>query len=209
MPQKKFVAGSMGPYLYNDDDAYPSHYGDPFAGEYMQAFFSEGQGKILEAPTEDEHVVRLVDLAGAVPLGKITATSMSVVTGTLTSGTVTDTQVWNDGNEVNVTEAASTPGYDVQFTFDSLTDVKGILTSVFYDGASTHQVELQIYNYDTTSWETVTQIAFSLGYNLVSVVLPVDSADYMSSGEAKARFYHISAGNASHNIYINYIAILQ
>jgi len=208
MAEQRFVAGSMGPWLYNDADEYPSQYGS-FEGETMESFITTGQGRVMGTPTHEEHVIRLKDFSSVVPLNKVQPDSLSVVTGSLASGTVDDTKVWNDGNNIAVDEAASTPGYDVQFTFENVTDIKEIATSVHYSGTSTHRVELQIYNYIDTAWETVTQIVTGLGYSLVSVNFPADSDDYISSSQSKIRFYHVSAGNASHDLYVNYIGILQ
>ena len=143
-----------------------------------------------------------------------TANSMSVVTGTLTSGTVTDTQTWQDGNIVDVTEVTGVPGFDVQFTFTSVTDFCEIGISAYYVGSATHVAEIQIYDYTNTTWRTLyTLPGTSMGFNYRFSDLPIPvatrQADYINgSDEVLIRFYHPTTGNASHDLYIDYVSIV-
>ena len=75
----------------------------------------------------------------------------------------------------------------------------------------THQVELQIYNNNTTTWDTIVQVPSSLGYNTRYVNFPLPSdKDYINASmQSLVRVYHVNGGNASHDIYIDFIAILN
>lgn len=92
--QKHFCAGSLGPYIYDDEDTYGgvSH---PFYGEYMVAFISEGQGFIMEAPTLPEHVVRLKDLQSQ-------DGSNLVLTNVPTFDPHNVGQIWNSGGTLKI-----------------------------------------------------------------------------------------------------------
>jgi hypothetical protein len=135
-----------------------------------------------------------------------------VVTGTLTAGDITDTQTWNDGNILHISEAASTPGFDIQFTLTGLEDIRRICSNVYYAGSATHQVEWQIYNATTAAWDTLQQVPDSLGYNYRFTNFPADNvSDYIdpNTNETIIRLYHVSAGNTAHDIYIDYISIMR
>lgn len=68
MAQKKIFGGSsVGPLLYDDSIALDDPDGD-FAGVDFHALVTDGQLWVEEAPSLDEHVVRLVDLASAAGL---------------------------------------------------------------------------------------------------------------------------------------------
>ncbi len=142
------------------------------------------------------------------------AASMTVTTGTLTSGTVTDVQTWGDGNTVNISEVTGAPGYDVLFTFTGVTDFKRIGISSYYDGSASHHCELQVYDDTNTTWRILWTFSSGAGYNFrfsdIPVTRVVRLADYInSSNEVKIRFYHPTTGNASHDLYIDYVGIID
>lgn len=139
-----------------------------------------------------------------------TAASMTVTTGTLSSGTVTDTQTWGDGNSVNVSEVTGVPGFDVLFTFTSVTDFCFIGISGYYDG--THHAEIQIFDDANSTWRVLWTFGDGAGFNYRFSDLPVSEAtraDYINgSSEVKIRFYHPTTGNASHDLFIDYVSII-
>jgi hypothetical protein len=142
-----------------------------------------------------------------------TAASMTVTTGTLSSGDVTDTQTWADGNEVNVSEVAGVPGFDVRFTFTGVTDFCRIGISGYYDGSTTHHCEIQIYDDTNAVWRTLWTFSNGMGHNYRFSDLPVPVAtrlaDYISgTNEVLIRFYHPTSGNASHDLFIDYVSLI-
>jgi hypothetical protein len=142
-----------------------------------------------------------------------TAASMTVTAGTLSSGTVSDTQTWQDGNAVNISEVAGVPGFDVLFTFTGVSDFCRIGISAYYSGITTHRSEVQIYDDANTTWRILWTFSTSDGYNYRYSDLPVSSgvrkADYInSSNEVKIRFYHPVTGNNAHDLFIDYISII-
>ena len=137
-----------------------------------------------------------------------TADSVSVVAGGTPVGTIAGVQTWNDGSVYQVPEVAATPGFDIRFTIGTVKSFSHISSNVLYSGASTHQVEWQIYNVTEDQWDTLTQVPHGFGYNFRYIDFPNDNADYINtSGQVIIRLYHISAGNAAHDIYIDYLAL--
>ena len=60
MTEKKIYIGSNGPYLFEDDELIADEDSD-FDGELRHCIVSNRQGLITEAPTEDDHILRLSD----------------------------------------------------------------------------------------------------------------------------------------------------
>lgn len=139
-----------------------------------------------------------------------TPASVSVVAGGTPVGTVSGAQTWNDSTVYQVPEVAATPGFDVQFTFTNVQRITHIASNVRYSGSLTHQVEWQIYNNTDAAWETITQVTNGMGYNYRYVDFPNDFRDYINtSKETLVRLYHVSEGNAAHNVYVDYIALVS
>lgn len=65
MAEKKIYIGSVGPFLFDDDDPIDDPDGD-FTGVHQKALVSDKQMMITEAPSANEHVLRLQDLAGRI-----------------------------------------------------------------------------------------------------------------------------------------------
>jgi len=125
------------------------------------------------------------------------------------SDAVSDLQTILDGNIYAIQEAAATPGINLECNFVNITHINFIYVRAYYDGSATHSVRIQLYNYNTTTYDTFWSMVPVLDYQLLSLpIFPlVDSADYIDSGAAKVRFYHTESGNASHDLYIDYVAI--
>jgi len=143
-----------------------------------------------------------------------TANSMTVTTGTLTSGNVASTQTWQDGSEVHITEVTGVPGFDVKFVFTSIANFCRVGISAYYAGSATHVCQIQIYDHTNTTWRNLWHLpGTALGHNYRYSDMPVSQAtilaDYISgSDEVWIRFYHPTSGNASHDLYIDYVSII-
>jgi len=59
----KYYVGSLGPYLYDDNDPVNDPDGD-FTGEKFKSFLSTGQLKIQAPPTGEGELVRYQDILG-------------------------------------------------------------------------------------------------------------------------------------------------
>ncbi len=141
----------------------------------------------------------------------LTPAVQTVNTGTLSSGTVSDVQTWQDGNEVHITEVTGVPGFDVEYRIDNVSTFSEVMVGFYYVGSSTHECQVQIYDDTNTAWkELLSQSGAGLSHNLRYVAFPDDPADYInSSDQVKLRFYHPQNGNASHDLYIDYVSIIS
>jgi len=149
-------------------------------------------------------------MAGDITRTFATPTTQTVTTGTLSSGSVTDVQTWQDGNEVHISEVTGVPGFDVRYTFTNVTDFSEIMCSFYYEGSSTHDCQFQIYDDTNAVWkEFFTQAGAGLSHNTRFSPFPLDTSDFINgSDQVIIRFYHPQSGNASHDLYIDYVALI-
>lgn len=138
-----------------------------------------------------------------------TPASVTVVDGGTPVGTVSDMQVLLDGNEYNLPEASGTPGFDLEVNFTTVLSVKGIVVRAYYEGSSSHHVDMKIRNYDTAADDTIINFQDAEDYNYRTILIP-DDTDYIDgSGNSQITFYHPDNGTPAHDMYIDYIAILS
>jgi hypothetical protein len=138
-----------------------------------------------------------------------TPDSLTVSTGTVNSGDVDSVKVLSDGDVLDVQEVAGVPGFDIIFDFINVGTINQLRYHTRYDGGAGHTVNVQLYNYNTSAWDTLTTEAESLDY-IYSAIPVTSSSDYVdSSGNARARLYHVDAGIAAHQQYVDFIALAQ
>lgn len=133
--------------------------------------------------------------------------TLTVTTGTLTAGTVADLQE-TGGTTVHITEVTGTPGFDVELDFSDLGYVAGYSVKAYYAGSASHDVRLEIYNYTTTAWDTLAVLSTEGGSLWHWYSGRIRDTDYLSAEAAKLRFYHYSAGDAAHDLYIDFVSLL-
>lgn len=130
---------------------------------------------------------------------------------TLNDGTsanaVADLQALLDGNTYEITEAASTPGIDLEIEFVNVVSFNWVMVRANYVGSATHAVRIQLYNNDATDYDSITTIENGIGAKQYLALVPDDDA-YISSGVVTVRLYHTEAGNASHDLYVDYVGLL-
>lgn len=145
---------------------------------------------------------------GDLSLVYTSATSVTLNTGSSAS-VVADLQTMLDGNVYHIDEVAGVPGFDLEVNFTSIAEISAIYWRAYYNGTATHGCRVQLYNYNTTTWDTYfTELGDELDYS-VHFIPVQDDSDYISSGNAKIRFYHTESGNASHDMYIDYVALVS
>ena len=149
----------------------------------------------------DADVVKLETFYAAVPV------SVTLTAGTSTS-TVADLTTLLDGVVYHIDEAAATPGQHLECTFAGVERIDWLLTRLWYDGTATHSIRVQLYNYVTAAWDTYLTVPTGIDYTTFNALVK-DATNYISSGAAKVRFYHSEAGNASHNLDIDYVALVS
>lgn len=136
--------------------------------------------------------------------------SINIIVGTPT-GTVADIQSWADGNVLQIAEVAATPGMDLEMLFTNVKSIRRIGLSMYYDGSSTHWIEIQIWNYTEAAWKTIWTFSKDGGLNYRYSDLSAGSDDdYIdASGNAKLKMVHPTAGNAAHDAFIGYAALIR
>ena len=129
------------------------------------------------------------------------ADTLTISNGTPT-GDIGDTQIWHDGNELQVAEVAGVPGIYATFDFENVETIRYVHTTCYYIGSATHWVSIEIYNYTTTAWDPLASI--EAGNAMHSYLLPVlDYTDYINaSNQSIVRYYHPTTGNNAHDLYI-------
>jgi hypothetical protein len=183
-------------------------------------------GKIVESGTAELTIGAIVDgstlirsgttIAGSV-INQIptryTPTSITKVSGGTPVGSVTDIQTLLDGNVYTLPEAVGTPGYEltIDFTDTVLVVPWAVAFRWQYDGSITHDVTFDIYDYNAVAFKQLQHIEVNTdGFWAGLLPLPAVMTNYITGGDTmQFRLIHNSAGNAAHNLYIDYIALVR
>jgi hypothetical protein len=123
-----------------------------------------------------------------------TAAGATLSAGSDTIGSLTrDLQVQLDGNVYQIGEEATTPGAQLDVTFENVTSISNIVMRGYYAGGTTHAVRLQMYNYSCGTWDTIhtikTAIDFEQHFKAVTY-----SSNYISDGTVQTRIIHSELG---------------
>lgn len=173
----------------------PNHSGD------------HSRGRVNTTPVQDTDLVNKAYVDASV-----TGTSVNVSANgvTLNDGNSTDTvadlQVLLDGNNYHVNEEAGVPGLDLEVDFTGVTAINKIVIKAYYNGSATHGVRVQLYNYTTTSWDTIHTLNSKEDFEQSFKSIP-DDTDYISATNAIIRFYHTESGTASHDLYVDWCGL--
>lgn len=155
-------------------------------------------------PTWEERGLTAAEVAGMLAPDYYLCDSLTATNGTVGAGSHTDLHAVG-GNAVRIDEASGTPGMLVTLAYSGVDALTAWQARIRYVGS--HDVHLQLYNYDTASWDTLDTFTNSADYVLHSGVI-ADGAPYFDGGgNAQLRFYHDAAGNPSHDLFIDYAVI--
>ena len=138
----------------------------------------------------------------------IVPVSTTITAGGTPVGTVTNLQTHNDGNVYQVPEVGGTPGFDIKLNFSRVKRLSGIVTNTRYTGSTSHDVTIGLWNYVTAAYDRLLLFSSTATYSTYRTVLIPDDTNYISGGIAQMVVYHETAGNPTHNIYIDYAAII-
>jgi hypothetical protein len=123
-----------------------------------------------------------------------------------TSGGVAGTQTLFDGTVYKIEEDNTTPAIDVEFVFSGITKISKIVVSAYYLGAVSHAVRINLWNYTDVRWDTFHTLMTGLDYEQHFKTVP-DDTKYICDGNAKIQLYHTENGIASHELYVDYMAL--
>ena len=134
------------------------------------------------------------------------ASNISNVTGINTGGNLQSILIENDGNTYNLSEVSGIPGFNVQINFTNVTQFNQIYFNIWYTDGSGHEVDIQLYNFNTSSWNTFGVLP---GDTMLSVQTFGVGSDgfYINNSKVMLRIYHVSNGNPVHRLYIDYAVL--
>ena len=122
---------------------------------------------------------------------------------------VSDIQTPFDGNALTWDEVTGAPGINLSVNFTNVTVVRGVVLRAYYEGSSSHQVNVSLHNYETVAEDIIIRLDDSSNpdYNYRTILIP-DGSDYISGGAAQINFIHPITGNNTHDLFIDYVALL-
>jgi hypothetical protein len=141
-------------------------------------------------------------------------TAVNTVVGTVIADGVINTSVI-DGSYHEVLEIAGSPAFDIRYTFKVIgNSANRAIHTGLYNGSVPHNVEWQIKNAVDLAWEDAkdgtkdfynSQIDHDVGLSLLT---PLDHY-YNSLNQVFVRMYHTSAGNTSHQMKTDRLALFD
>ncbi len=138
------------------------------------------------------------------------AEAMTINAGTnIGSSVVADVQTFADGNWAQIEEVAATPGFDIEFGFTGVKKFHGIYVRISYEGSSSHYATVELYNYTRSIYDTLWERLGTVSdWQSIHIPIPISSDNYTSDGVVTIKINHPANGNAAHNVYIDYIALV-
>lgn len=116
----------------------------------------------------------------------------------------------DDADSYDTDELAATPGSDVQAVFSGVVDFNQVQIHTAYDGNPAHiiRIDLDKTPFNWSSFDTIlADIDDNSGNFIFNAITVASAGQYINSGEVRLRFYHSSAGNATHDFFIDYCAL--
>ena len=116
----------------------------------------------------------------------------------------------DDADSYDTDEISATPGFDIQAVFTGVTDFNQVQIHTAYDGNPAHviRIDLDKAPFNWSSFDTIlADIDDSSGDFVFNAITVASAGQYINSGEVRLRFYHSSAGNATHDFFIDYCAL--
>lgn len=161
----------------------------------------------------NDHQIRLNNL----PVWeKIEAASVTLNAGGSVSG-VTDLRTANDGNVYHINEVAGAPGLQLIVDFEGIQEFVTVNILAGYDGSTVHAVNTELYNWSVGAWykfgscQHCESAAGTIFENHDFYVYA--PGEYIGTGANKGnvrvRFNHPMAGNASHDLDIDVVALYK
>ena len=139
-------------------------------------------------------------------------TSIIVNVGTHDSGNLAST-FFVDGDTYDISETVGTPAWIISFNWtnvDQDANSLWVLIYSFYDGNLVHDIDLQLYNFTSTTWTDIAHIPDMVGFEWINASIydlriPNDFID--STGAVLGRIIHVPAGNMNHDMLIDQIQL--
>lgn len=124
-----------------------------------------------------------------------------------TADNVSLISTYNDGLSYNVSEVGGTPAYDIRINFTDVSDFDFGATNIWYDGSISHDIEICLWNYVTSSWDCLWDVSYTDDFQLVSGTVFDAQTYYIDGGLVQVKLEHDESGNPTHDLYIDYFII--
>ena len=114
----------------------------------------------------------------------------------VSGGSYTDlnniTDAWYyDTRSHNFTEGTGANPLDVYFNFTNIDTFSQLVVREYYLGSASHYIQVQIYDWDSNTWEDYFEFVGQSGYTIIAV--PVyDSTEHIKNTNVTIRFHHVS-----------------
>ena len=142
-----------------------------------------------------------------IPENHTVSSEIILVVAAAVIGDITDIQVLNDGNELELQESGGTPGFDLHLRFDNIIRFTKLAFKAKYDPGS-HYIEVHLFNYVTGVFDVWITIEQTAGMNYRFIDIP-DSEKYIKNSSVVFAFDHVPSGVASHRFFIDYVALVR
>lgn len=106
------------------------------------------------------------------------------------------------------TELAATPGFTFEVLFKGIDDFNKVELLEQYNGSAGHNVDIQIYNYLSSSWQTLETITTQAAITQ-KIYTIMGAQPFLSGTNARLRFNHTSAGTVTHNMLVDYVSLTR
>ncbi len=131
-------------------------------------------------------------------------------TGNLTGGDVNSLDTMGDGDTYDADEVTGVPGFDIECGFSGVVSFSKIWIGAGYDGSVSHINDVKLYNYDTTSYDNFDVIPNTSGViTFYEATVPFSASYVDGSGNANLKIYHTTTGTPSHDIAVDYVALVK
>lgn len=107
-----------------------------------------------------------------------------------------------DGLSYNITEGNGVDPLDVYINYTGVTTFNQLVMREYYLGSSSHNIQIQFYDYNTNSWESYYDFVGQAGFTWITI--PVfDPTAHLQNGNVSMRLHHIENGFNTHKLYID------
>ena len=137
--------------------------------------------------------------------------SISAVTGGSYTDTSDITDAWYyDTPSLNFSEGGGAAPLDIYFNFTAVDDFSQLVIREYYVGSASHHIQIQIWDYDSSSWEDYFEFVGQNGYTVLTIPA-YDSADHIDpvDNNVTIRLHQIQNGVSSHRLYTDFIWLID
>ena len=139
-------------------------------------------------------------------------TSINVNVGTHDAGNLASTFVL-DGDTYDISETVGAPAWLISFNWtnvDQNANSMWVVLYSFYSGNQAHDIDLQLYNFTSTSWADIAHMPDMVGFEWINASiydLRIPNDFINSTGAVLGRIIHVDAGNINHDILIDFLRL--